>query len=120
MEGPKDDLKWFGEGFDGFPKRLPEDCIEYTLHIIDSKLKDAAIRERLREVQRAATELTKRLLKEYIWQRENFRLELVRENGKVGLPSVTHGCRSDTCLVQDSVFYVAGPTMEIRWRMNGS
>lgn len=85
MEGPQDDLKWFGEGFDGFPKRLPDDCIEYTLNIIDWKLEDAAIRSRLREVQKGATELTKKLLKDYIWQREIFRLDLVRENGKVGL-----------------------------------
>lgn len=85
MEEPKDELNWFGEGFDGFPKRLPEDCVEYTLHIIDSKLQDAAIRTRLREVQRAATELTKKLLKEYIWQRESFGLVLERQNGKVGL-----------------------------------
>lgn len=85
MDGSKDDLKWFGEGFDGFPKRLPDDCIEYTLYIFDSKLQDAAIRTRLQEVQKAATELTKRLLKGYIWQRESFRLDLIRENGKVGL-----------------------------------
>jgi len=87
MDGPKDDLKWFGEGFDGFPKRLPEDCVEYTLYIIDSKLQDADVRARLRDVQTAATNLTKKLLKNYIWQRDGFGFELVREDGKVGLPT---------------------------------
>lgn len=87
MDGPKDDLKWFGEGFDGFPKRLPEDCVAYTLYIIDSKLQDADVRARLRDVQTAATNLTKKLLKNYIWQRDGFGFELVREDGKVGLPT---------------------------------
>ena len=85
MSSSRDDLKWFGEGFDGFPIRLPEDSVEYTLYIIDSKLQDLEIRAKLREVQRAATDLTKKLLKEYIWQRESFTVDLVRENGKVRL-----------------------------------
>ncbi len=85
METARNDLKWFGEGFDGFPKRLPEDCIEYTLHIINLKLQDVEIRQRLREVQKAATELTKKLLKDYIWQRDSFNLNLVRNDGKMGL-----------------------------------
>ncbi len=77
MDIPKDDLKWFGEGFEGFPKRLPEDCIEYTLYIIDSKLNAAAdIRATLKGVQRAATDLTKQFLKDYIWQRDSFALDL--------------------------------------------
>lgn len=38
MDGPQDDLKWFGEGFDGFPKRLPEDTVAYILVIVDSRL----------------------------------------------------------------------------------
>jgi len=78
---PQDDLKWFGEGFDGFPKRLPEDVVEYIVLVINSKLSDVQIRERLQAFQRALTELEKKFLKEYIWQREGIRLELVRENG---------------------------------------
>ncbi|KAI9822426.1 MAG: hypothetical protein M1827_000145 [Pycnora praestabilis] len=82
MEAPTDDFKWFGEGFDGFPKRLPQDCVEYILHIIDSKIKDdAGIRARLKEVHNAATDLTKTVLHDYIWQRESFNLELQRKDG---------------------------------------
>ena len=80
MGRPDDDFKWFGEGFDGFPKILPEDCVEYTLHIIDSELNDFDIRENLREVQSEASKLLKKLLNHYIWQRETFALELVRDN----------------------------------------
>ncbi|OCL01229.1 SGT1 family protein Sgt1 [Glonium stellatum] len=76
-----DDFKWFGEGFEGFPKRLPDDCVEYIIHIIDSKLSDTQTRERLQSVQKVATELEKNLLKEYIWQRDSFGLQLVHGEG---------------------------------------
>ncbi|KAF2835786.1 regulatory factor Sgt1 [Patellaria atrata CBS 101060] len=81
MEGPRDEFKWFGEGFKGFPKRLPEDCVEYAIHIVDLKIdNDFKIRERLRDIQKTANELTKKLLKDYIWQRDNFTLELERQD----------------------------------------
>ncbi|KAI8939304.1 hypothetical protein NX059_003094 [Plenodomus lindquistii] len=79
MDGPQDDLKWFGEGFDGFPKKLPEDVVEYIICIIDVRLSDIQTRERLQAFQRALTVLEKKFLKEYIWQRDNLKLELVRE-----------------------------------------
>ncbi|TKA62362.1 hypothetical protein B0A55_12526, partial [Friedmanniomyces simplex] len=80
MEGdlPRDDgLKWFGEGFDGFPKRLPDDCVEYAIHVIDDKLKDAAAtRSRLKGVLKSANELCKKHTQDYIWQRDPFQLKL--------------------------------------------
>ncbi|GME25832.1 SGT1 domain-containing protein [Neofusicoccum parvum] len=79
---PKDEFKWFGEGFDGFPKRLPDDTVEYIIYIIDSKLTtDSQVRERLRSLEVAANLLSKKHLKDYIWQREPFKLELKREDG---------------------------------------
>lgn len=76
-ELPDDGLKWFGEGFDGFPKRLPDDCVEYIIHIIDEKLANtAAIRSRLNEINKAANELKKKHLKDYIWQRDAFNLSI--------------------------------------------
>lgn len=77
-----DDLKWFGEGFDGFPKQLPEDVVEYVIFIIDSKLSDVQTRERLQSFQRALNSLEKKFLKEYIWQRDHIHLELIREDGR--------------------------------------
>ncbi|KAF7191466.1 Protein ecdysoneless-like [Pseudocercospora fuligena] len=73
-----DGLKWFGEGFDGFPRRLPDDCVEYIIHIIDEKLRNpSAVRARLSEVLRAVNDLKKKHLKDYIWQRQHFELNLV-------------------------------------------
>ena len=83
MDGPRDNFKWFGEGFDGFPRYLPEDCVEYALYIIDPKLDDFGVRAKLREVQSRGTKLTHELLEGFIWQRESFSLDLVREIGGV-------------------------------------
>ncbi len=81
MDTQDDGLKWFGEGFDGFPKRLPEDCVDYSLFIIDSKLKNQKeLLARLEAVRKESLKLTESLLKDYIWQRESFKLEL--ESGK--------------------------------------
>ena len=82
MFAPKDGFKWFGEGFDGFPKSLPEDCVEYTIYILDSKLTDLRRREQLRDVQSAVTKQTNKLLEDYIWQRDGFKLLLEREDGR--------------------------------------
>ena len=80
-----DHLKWFGEGFDGFPKTLPEDCVEYTLYVIDSSLSDLNLRNRLRQIQAAADSLVKHLLRDFIWQRDSFGLELARQDGELSL-----------------------------------
>lgn len=90
MEGPKDDFKWFGEGFDGFPKRLPEDVVEYLVFIIDTRLSDIQTRERLQAFQRALTSLEKKFLKEYIWQRDSIKLNLVRDGGRWLLKGTTN------------------------------
>lgn len=77
-----DGLKWFGEGFDGFPKKLPEDVVEYIIFIIDTRLSDIQTRERLQAFQRALQDLKKKFLKEYIWQRDDIKLDLVREDDR--------------------------------------
>ena len=74
---PDDEFKWFGEGFDGFPKRLPDDCVEYIIFVIDSTLQNTStLRTGLSEIHRAANQLKKKLLKEYIWQRDAFDLTI--------------------------------------------
>ena len=83
MESATNDFGGFGEGFSGFPRRLPDDTVEYTICLLDQTLKDTEIRQRLRNVQTAANTLTKELLKDFIWQREGFALKLVREEGNV-------------------------------------
>ncbi|KAL8771694.1 MAG: hypothetical protein Q9209_002885 [Squamulea sp. 1 TL-2023] len=81
MDSPSDAFKWFGEGFDGFPKLLPNDCVQYTLYNIDVKLSNVENRAQLRKVRTAATALCKDLLKDFIWQRDEFRVELKQQDG---------------------------------------
>jgi hypothetical protein len=79
----KDNFGDFGEGFEGFPRRIPEDCVEYSLFIIETKLKSQKeILTRLETVRKEALKLTENLLKEYIWQRESFHLEIESKRGK--------------------------------------
>jgi hypothetical protein len=80
MEGTEDNFSGFGEGFNGFPKRLPEDCVEYILYIIDAKLTPKEVLARLELVRKEALSLTAKLLKDYIWQRDEFKLNLEIEN----------------------------------------
>lgn len=83
MKSPQDDLKWFGEGFDGFPKRLPDDCVEYMLLVIGAHLKTPKeVLSRLELVRKEAQKLTSSLLKDYIWQRDSFKLEIKSDKGK--------------------------------------
>lgn len=87
-EPSKEDIEWFRSTFRPIPKpKLPDDCVEYSLYVLPSNSSDASakpleVRSRLREVQKASSELTKGLLKDYIWQRENFGLELTSEDGR--------------------------------------
>lgn len=78
MEPSQDDgFKWFGEGFEGFPKRLPEDCVEYIIHVVNDELTTPPqLRSRLNEILKATNESGKQLFKDYIWQRDQFALKL--------------------------------------------
>ncbi|KAF2459586.1 SGT1 protein-domain-containing protein [Lineolata rhizophorae] len=87
---PDDGLKWFDEGFEGFPKRLPDDTVEYLVYMVDDKLSPLESRTKLTEFRRAAEGLTERLLKDYIWQRDAFKLELVRERDSAFLRGSTN------------------------------
>ncbi|MCJ1285771.1 hypothetical protein MMC26_005112 [Xylographa opegraphella] len=90
MENVADDFGGLGKGFQEFPRRLPDDCVEYSMYVLDQPLKDAEIRERLRSVLSVANTLTRKLLKDFIWQREGFALELVREDGISSLQGRTN------------------------------
>jgi hypothetical protein len=82
MDGIKNEFQGFGEGFEGFPKHLPDDCVEYSLFIIDSKLNSQKeLRARLEAVRKESKKLTDSLLKDYIWQRDAFSLEFESGNG---------------------------------------
>ena len=87
MEGPEGDFNGFGKGFAGFPKRLPEDCVDYSLFIIDAKIKSQReLLSSLEAIRKEALKFTEGLLKEYIWHRDPFRLNV--ESGKGMDPSI--------------------------------
>ncbi|KAJ5130596.1 uncharacterized protein N7515_006635 [Penicillium bovifimosum] len=84
----EEDLAWFQSTFRPIPKpELPDDAVEYSIYHISPSPAPTVIdeaaetRARLLEVQRTAADLTKDLLKDYIWQREAFRLEIKKEDG---------------------------------------
>jgi hypothetical protein len=87
MPPAEEDIAWLRSSFHPVPRpQLPDDCVEYSLYVIspDSDLtNDSETRLRLRDVQKAASDLQKKWLKDYIWQRQGFGLELVREDGEV-------------------------------------
>lgn len=88
MPPTEEDLAWLRSTFHPIPKpRLPDDCVEYCLYIFNSDIDPSNASEtrlRLREVQKQASELQKEWLKDYIWQRQGFGLEMVTEDGEVG------------------------------------
>lgn len=84
----QEDIDWFKSTFHPIPKpELPDDSIDYSLYYVPSDPDPATVdeaaeaRSRLVEVQRSAADLTKELLKDYIWQRDGFRLEITKEDG---------------------------------------
>lgn len=74
-----DEFKWFGEGFDGFPRRPLEDTVEYVIYVLRPK---SDLREYLQQIEKAAIRFLNSVAKDYIWQREKFNLQLVRQDGK--------------------------------------
>ncbi|KAJ5751619.1 hypothetical protein N7520_008536 [Penicillium odoratum] len=83
----EEDIAWFKSTFHPIPKpELPDDSVEYFIFHLPSPApavidEAAETRARLLEVQRTAAELSKDLLKDYIWQREGFRLETAKDDG---------------------------------------
>jgi hypothetical protein len=78
----KGDYQGFDNGFEGFPKRLPNDCVEYSLFVIDTKLKSQKdMLSRLELIRKEGNKLAESLLKEHIWQREGFQLSVKSDKG---------------------------------------
>lgn len=92
----EEDIAWFKSTFHPIPKpELPDDSVEYFLYHLPSPAPTvidgaAETRARLLEVQRTAAELSKELLKNYIWQREAFRLEIQKNDGSTLLHGRTN------------------------------
>ncbi|KAI1438182.1 SGT1-domain-containing protein [Xylaria sp. CBS 124048] len=75
--------------FKGFPRSLPDNCVEYMLFVLDSKLEPRSLLAELESVRRAAMQLCVATAKDYIWQRDSFQLQVKREDGLVYLHGTT-------------------------------
>ena len=89
----QEDIEWFKSTFHPIPKpQIPNDSVEYSVYWIPSDdCGSGSVDEiartgaKLREVQRTAAGFTKSFLKDYIWQREGFRLEIAKKDGMTAL-----------------------------------
>ncbi|KAI5919700.1 SGT1-domain-containing protein [Camillea tinctor] len=85
----EDRTEFFQDGFQGFPRTLPDNCVEYILFIIDSKLDARTLLTELENVRKAAVQLCSRIASEYIWQRDSFQLQVKRDGDLVYLHGTT-------------------------------
>lgn len=69
-------------GHSGFERELSDNSVEYLVFVIDPKLDKRAILSQLETLRKKALELCRDLTKDYIWQRDEFNLELKNEGGK--------------------------------------
>ncbi|PWW78615.1 SGT1-domain-containing protein, partial [Tuber magnatum] len=68
----------FGQ-FDGIPQRvLPDNCMEYSLIIIDQASDQTVIRAELEKVKQTADKFVEEVTADYIWQRDSLQLELAK------------------------------------------
>lgn len=82
---PANPISPFDQGSDGFPRRLPDNSVEYYLFILDAQLEARKLLSALEGVRKAAAQLCDRLAKNYVWQRDGLQLEVKNENGLVYL-----------------------------------
>ncbi|QPG93838.1 hypothetical protein C2857_002970 [Epichloe festucae Fl1] len=69
--------------------KIAENCVEYYLFIIDQQLDNTTHTQSLEAVRKAATELCQSLAKSYIWQRDEFSVELKISHGLMFLYGIT-------------------------------
>lgn len=68
---------------DGLDKRLPENCVEYLLFLVDQNSTDRRKElSKLEELRKNALASAKDVASGYIWQRGEFSLEVKSDQGK--------------------------------------
>ncbi|KAI1462970.1 SGT1-domain-containing protein [Daldinia caldariorum] len=85
----EDNIEFSEGGFKEFPRRLPENCVEYLLFVIDSKLEARSLLSELENIRKAAMQLCDSIAKDYIWQRDSFQLRIERDQDLVYLHGTT-------------------------------
>ncbi|KAK6064424.1 ecdysoneless-like protein [Seiridium cupressi] len=89
-ETPEDKVNFFEGGFDGFPRRLPDNCVEYILFIVDAQLEAHKLLSALENVRKTALHLTNDLTKDYIWQRDGLQLDVKNDQGLIYLHGTSY------------------------------
>lgn len=64
-----------------FEKQLPDNCVNYLLFSIDAKQAPRQLSQ-LESIRKSASQLSSSIAKGYIWQRDEFNIELKNEEGK--------------------------------------
>ena len=90
MFSSKEDPGSLSQDFEGISKTLAEDTIRYGIYVTRSKISESELRSRLSSVEKGAKDLLRTHLKDYIWQKEPFALQLKRENGLLFLAGSTN------------------------------
>lgn len=72
-------------GHSGFERELPDNSVEYLIFVIDKKLDARRTFSTLEAIRKEALKLCNELTKDYIWQRDEFNLELKNEGGRYSL-----------------------------------
>ncbi|KAI1105395.1 SGT1-domain-containing protein [Jackrogersella minutella] len=75
--------------FDGFARSLPENCVVYSLFVIDNSQEQRSSIPVLETVRKEAVKLCDSITKGYIWQRDSFQLRIERDQGLVFLRGTT-------------------------------
>ncbi|KAI5466511.1 SGT1 protein-domain-containing protein [Mariannaea sp. PMI_226] len=76
-------------GSAGFQRQLPDNCVEYLLFILDSKLDARKHLSQIETIRKSALKLANDSTRDYIWQKDELNLELKNEQGLVYLHGVT-------------------------------
>lgn len=69
-------------GPSGFERELPDNSVKYLLFVIDEPSDARRTLSQLEVLRKSALELCRDLTKDYIWQRDEFNLELKNEGGE--------------------------------------
>ncbi|KAH7154831.1 SGT1 protein-domain-containing protein [Dactylonectria estremocensis] len=74
---------------DRFQRQLPDNCVEYLLFVPDSQVDTRKQLAQIESIRKSAIQLASSLTKDYIWQKDEFNLELKNERGLVYLHGIT-------------------------------
>ncbi|KAJ4164128.1 hypothetical protein LMH87_005813 [Akanthomyces muscarius] len=72
-----------------FERELSENSMEYMIFILDDAVGGIKYLSRLESISKEATRLMDSVAKNYIWQRDEFRLSVVNEQGSIHLHGTT-------------------------------